>query len=123
MVLSGKLAKKNRVVYKHLYHKGPETQKKTERFFNDRTYTLRPRFAQLERMGLITVAGEIKCEETGRKNLLWDVTDRVDPLELKGDLRHHTKYLLSEKSLELYDEADVFLKDKVAEIIRLINKL
>ena len=82
LIESGKLAEKNSLVYKHLYVNGPTTQKKTERFFNDRTYTLRPRFAQLERMGLIRSVGVEKCEETGKRNMLWDVTDRVHPLKV-----------------------------------------
>jgi hypothetical protein len=81
LVEGGVLAEKNSVVYKHLFHNGATTQKKTERFFNDRTYTLRPRFAQLEKMGLIECVGEETCDETGKKNMLWDVTNRVHPLE------------------------------------------
>jgi hypothetical protein len=81
LVEGGVLAEKNSVVYRHLFHNGATTQKKTERFFNDRTYTLRPRFAQLEKMGLIECVGEELCEETGKKNMLWDVTNRVHPLE------------------------------------------
>ena len=83
LIDSGVLAEKNSIVYKHLFVCGATTQKKTERFFNDRTYTLRPRFAQLEKMGLIEVVGEEDCLETGKKNTLWDVTSRVQPLELK----------------------------------------
>jgi len=82
LIDSGVLAEKNSIVYKHLFLNGATTQKKTERFFNDRTYTLRPRFAQLEKMGLIEAIGEEECSETGRKNTLWDVTSRVQPLEL-----------------------------------------
>jgi hypothetical protein len=83
LVERGVLSEKNSVVYKHLFTNGQTTQKKTERFFNDRTYTLRPRFAQLEKMGLIEPVGEEKCDETGKKNIVWDVTDRVYPLEVK----------------------------------------
>ena len=82
LIEGGQLAATNRAVYKHLFKYGPTTQKKTERFLGDRTYTIRPRFAQLERMGLITLAGQTVCQETGKKNLLWDVTDRVKPIEL-----------------------------------------
>jgi hypothetical protein len=86
LVEGGVLAEKNRVVYKHLFHSGATTQKKTERFFNDRTYTLRPRFAQLEKMGLIECVGEEVCEETGKRNMLWDVTNRVHPIEIQPAL-------------------------------------
>lgn len=91
LVEGGTLAKMNKLVYEYLYHAGPTSQKKTERKFNDRTYTLRPRFAQLEEMGLIKHCGHLVCEETGKKNMIWDVTDRIHPLPPKkratrGDL-------------------------------------
>lgn len=86
LVEGGVLAEKNSVVYRHLFHNGATTQKKTERFFNDRTYTLRPRFAQLEKMGLIECVGEEVCEETGKRNMLWDVTNRVHPIEIQPAL-------------------------------------
>jgi hypothetical protein len=82
LVESGKLAKANRTVYDYLYHHGPTTQKKTERGLGDTTYTMRPRFHQLELMGLIKPVGKEKCRETGRKNLLWDVTGLSEPKEL-----------------------------------------
>lgn len=83
LVESGVLAKSNSRVYEYLYFNGPTTQKKTERALNDKTYTMRPRFVQLERMGLIQIVGETVCEETGKKNLIWDVTSRVLPLKEK----------------------------------------
>ena len=82
LVESGKLAKANRAVYRYLYQNAPTTQKKTERALGDRTYTMRPRFAQLEKMGLIQYCGNTKCLETNRTNMLWDVTDRIHPIEL-----------------------------------------
>ncbi len=83
LVESGTLAKANRAVYKHLYYNAPTTQKKTERALGDTTYTMRPRFAQLERMGLIKYCGTTICLETNRTNMLWDVTDKIYPKNIK----------------------------------------
>lgn len=125
LIECGVLAEKNSLVYKHLFHNGATTQKKTERFFNDRTYTLRPRFAQLEKMGLIQCVGEVECEETGKKNMLWDVTDRVHPLEI-----HSTSITKKEKIKkilnsfrELYKKKDQSTVDdwkNVADLIKTI---
>ena len=101
LVESGKLAKANRTVYGHLFHNGPTTQKKTERALGDTTYTMRPRFAQLERMGLIKIVGKEKCEETKRSNILWDVTPRVEPLK---DTKKEVKYISVEDAEKLLNK-------------------
>jgi len=121
LVENGILAEKNRVVYEYLWKNGATTQKKTERNFNDRTYTLRPRFAQLEKMGLIKVVGEINCEETGRKNLLWDVTDRVYPLPIKRKKDYTTELINKLKSFE--SKVDIFYKQEVREILGIARQI
>ena len=80
LVQNGKLARKNAVVYEYLYVNGATTQKECEVSMDDKTYTIRPRFAQLKQMGLIHEVGKKVCPNTGKKNILWDVTDRVYPL-------------------------------------------
>ena len=102
LIESGVLAEKNKIVYKHLFHGGATTQKNTERLFNDTTYTLRPRFSQLEKMGLIKAVGYEACIETGKKNMLWDVTDRIHPLDLK--LTTNTKKNRVDKALSSFRE-------------------
>jgi DNA-binding Lrp family transcriptional regulator len=125
LVDSGTLAEMNRIVYKHLWHHGPTTQKKTERYYNDRTYTLRPRFAQLEKMGLIKSIGSEPCEETGRKNLLWDVTDRVFPINSESEAKSRREELLHKIS-EVYHsmQKDLFCQQYmpgIKEIFQLAN--
>jgi len=121
LVENGALAEMNKLVYHHLWLNGPTTQKKTERFYNDRTYTLRPRFAQLEKMGLIKPIGTEKCAETGRSNILWDVTERVYPLPLFE--KSNKKEALIQRVSRFYDKVDVFYKAEVQEIFNMINAL
>jgi len=79
LVIEGVLSEKNKIVYKYLYEFGPKTQKQAEVYFGDVTYTIRPRFAQLVKMGLIKHADYDVCEKTGHRNMTWDVTDMVTP--------------------------------------------
>lgn len=67
-------------VYDLLFHHGPLTQmelcrKNADPGVQDRS--LMPRFAELEKMGVIEVIGERICTITGRMVLVWDVTDRL----------------------------------------------
>jgi hypothetical protein len=43
-----------------------------------------PRFAELERVGVIAVVGEKDCSVTGRNVLLWDVTEKL-PIKLEKE--------------------------------------
>ena len=115
LVEENKLPKANRAVYEYLYKNGPTTQKKTERALGDRTYTMRPRFAQLERMGLIKVCGEIKCEETNRQNILWDVTSLMEPLPIPRKLSNEAK---KKELLRLLGTLtyDIYNNDKIINI-------
>jgi len=74
----GLLSKRRWEVYKHLFRHGPLTQREvtdqiSHKFAAERSYT--PRFAELEKMGVITSVGERACSITGRQVLIWDVTD------------------------------------------------
>jgi len=105
LVESGGLASANAKVYDHLYRHGPTTQKKTERYLKDRTYTMRPRFAQLFEMGLITHVGNSTCSETNRTNMLWDVTDRKVALPVTKKKNKVKEQLgIAVKALEEYAE-------------------
>lgn len=81
LVYSGVLAKLNATVYAYIWNYGPITQKQVERALGDKTYSIRPRFKPLEDMGLICIVGKEPCEETRKSNLLYDVTDRIKPLD------------------------------------------
>ena len=112
LVEEGTLAKANATVYKHLFLHGPTTQKKTERALGDKTYTMRPRFAQLDRMGLIQCVGTIKCDETHVENMLWDVTDRIDPLKF---VKKKTKNELNSEFLAMLNNLDSKIFDIFAK--------
>lgn len=124
LVENGKLAEANRKVYKHLWYYGPTTQKKTERFLGDTTYTMRPRFAQLEKMGLIESCGTIICDETGVKNMLWDVTERIEPKVIEKEKKVKDKKQELINMLEKLDltTSDMFIKKDLHDIISYVNK-
>jgi predicted transcriptional regulator len=73
----GLLSRKRFEVYQKLFHSGPLTQSETTVKLNGKQTTVTPRFAELESLGAIHPVGEKICGVTGRKVLLWDVTDRV----------------------------------------------
>ena len=123
LVTNGTLAEKNRVVYDHLFHSGPTTQKKTERAFNDRTYTLRPRFAQLEKMGLVKTVGDEVCEETGRRNLLWDVTKVIEPIEDKELSFKEKKELILSDIIDLGNRLPMTYKGELRAIYHKLKDL
>ncbi len=76
----GLLSKRRWEVYRHLFKLGPLTQREvtdqvSSKFAAERSYT--PRFAELEKMGVIESVGERTCSITGRHVLIWDVTDKL----------------------------------------------
>lgn len=80
-------------VYDILYHHGPLTQmescrKNDEPGIQDRS--LMPRFAELERFGVIRAIRERPCSITGRMVLEWDVTDKL-PVKFDKEIRHKCK--------------------------------
>lgn len=79
-VEDGGLAEAKRLVYEYIYNNGPTTQKKTQIALNDVTNSTRPRFAELERMGLIKECGTIVSKDTNNRNILYDVTNLTEPL-------------------------------------------
>jgi hypothetical protein len=67
-------------VYKALYRYGPLTQGELWKEHFELQYgrpSITPRFAELERMGLIASIGERPCRYTHMTALVWDVTDRL----------------------------------------------
>lgn len=68
------------LVYKTLFESGPLTQMECCRLINSSSVqdrSLMPRFAELERVGVITPIGGRQCRITKREVLLWDVTDKL----------------------------------------------
>ena len=66
-------------VYDALFNHGPLTQGEVwNEHLNDyQRHSIAPRFAELEKMGVIRTVGERKCALTGVMALEWDVTDHV----------------------------------------------
>ncbi len=57
----------------------PATQKEVERAYNDRVYGIRPRFAELERRGLIVRVGKRLDPDTGKFNIVWAAVRNAEP--------------------------------------------
>jgi hypothetical protein len=79
----GILCKRKLQVYQALFDQGPLTQSEVINIFGTKlSNSIRPRFAELERMGAIQVTGERVCTVTGRMVLTWDVTKNM-PVKVK----------------------------------------
>lgn len=69
-----------RLVYEAVYRNEGKTANEifhTMIFTRHQTNSINPRFAELERAGVIATAGERPCTITNRKCLTWKVTDYV----------------------------------------------
>ena len=83
LVENGTLSNRRRSVYSYLWLLGPATATQVGDWHGgDKTSSFRPRLAELERMGLIKTVGTETNPKTGVSNLLWDVTDLVEPIPL-----------------------------------------
>lgn len=95
----GLLSKLRFEVYSTLFEHGPLTQMETCRKIRgprqDRSYM--PRFAELERMGVVRTIGERACRITQRNVLLWDVTKNLPaPLERRETSKQKIQRLTQE---------------------------
>jgi DNA-binding MarR family transcriptional regulator len=73
----GLLSKRRFEVYRAIYNKGPMTQNETLHYLNAPQSSITPRFAELERMGVIKAIGERSCSITGRVVLVWQTTNNL----------------------------------------------
>jgi len=85
----GLLGKLQAQVYDNLYHSGPLTIAECSQYHlpSIDSRSVSPRFAELEKKGVITTVGKRKCSVTGREVLLWDVTANLPapvPKKVKG---------------------------------------
>lgn len=79
---NGLLSERRWEVYSFLFENGPLTQTElTNRFPKGMENSLRPRFAELEKMGVIKVVDVRQCKVTGRSVYEWEVTDKL-PVKL-----------------------------------------
>lgn len=94
-------------VFKHQderKYSGMVTRADVEKELDDDTQSLGPRFAELERLGMLVIAGKKESCKTGRDIQGWRVPDRFD------DSRHLTKRLTTKKALEqLIKEAEALI--------------
>lgn len=77
---SGALSKLRWTVYDYIYNKGPSTQREVVLALSqekESNGTFSSRFSELKRLGLLSEVGTTECKFTGRKVLLWDVTDKL----------------------------------------------
>lgn len=74
--LLGKLQFK---VYDALYQYGPATQQEiwNKCFKDTQARNIMPRFAELQKMGVVFSKEHRACTITGRNCMVWDVTDRL----------------------------------------------
>lgn len=72
-------------VYKTLFHYGPLTQGECwKRYFGHRQrHDIAPRFAELEKRGVIKIVDKRPCGVTGRVVYAWDVTKDLPSAEEK----------------------------------------
>lgn len=82
---NGLLSERRFQVYECLFESGPLTQNECHQLISsDNMITkqsIGPRFAELERVGVITEVGKRVCSVTGKNCIIWDVTKKL-PLKL-----------------------------------------
>lgn len=91
---SGLLSKRRFDVYEELYLGGPGTQTEVvhrlwakipgKKMVGQPSFT--PRFAELERLGVIVETGERQCTITGKRCIEWETTTNL-PVKLNGSKR------------------------------------
>lgn len=96
-------------VYEILYNYGPLTQGEVwnEHLPEYQRHSIAPRFAELEKMGVVATVDERPCRYSGVKGLEWDVTDRVP----------------ESKPVKVKVQPKMKLADEAPGIIALLNKL
>lgn len=76
----GLLSKRRFEVYKTLFHHGPLTAGETAKRLEStgaQIDSIRPRFAELKRAGVIVECGVRMCNVTGMRCMVWDVTEHL----------------------------------------------
>jgi hypothetical protein len=74
-------------IYAHLYHHGPKTSGEVYRSLRPPHKTpsqIRARFTELRELGVLREVGERSCRITGRRCILWDVTNNLPKQKKKG---------------------------------------
>ena len=79
---NGILSKRRWEVYSLLFQHGPATCTEIWKKHGGLQHSITPRLAELEVRGFIYEVGKRPCTFTGQNCIVWDVTDRKDPLEV-----------------------------------------
>jgi len=112
---NGLLSKRRLQVYQYVFQHGPCTAKQATDALTEmsslRSDSFRPRFAELEKRGVIEVVGETTCEKTGHKVILWDVTSSLPKKIHESPLQQRLADLGFE-SLEEYYASDMWAEIK-----------
>lgn len=79
--------------YKALFHYGPATQHELCRIMKSEAQdrSIMPRFAELEKMGVIYITQERPCKITGRIVYEYDVTNNL-PIKIKKQKKFKCKH-------------------------------
>lgn len=109
---TGVLGKNRWAVYDWLYHHGPATPKQITDALTKGTGKdsdcFRPRLAELGKMGLAHTVGETVCEKTGRKVIVWDVTDKIVTQKFSKDPLTYMLDQLGFDTLDEYYKSDIW---------------
>lgn len=88
----GLLSHMRMVVYKSIYKNGPLTISECTNIINSiDSKSISPRFAELERVGVITDVGLKICSITGRNVTLWQTTNKL-PIKYKREKKIKCKH-------------------------------
>lgn len=127
---NGLLSARRFNVYEFIVLHGPCTFKQIDMALRQPTITsgsYSGRLSELRRMGLIKEVGTTKCPVSGNTVILWEATDRTDPLEIgtaekegKGPTKAQLKDMLKEARNEL-SACGLLHMDMIKQINELIG--
>jgi len=100
-------------VYEYIHLCVTTTQPRAVRHFQDMKSSIVPRFAELERMGVIEKIGEVRNEETGMPVDEWSITGRL-PIR-RSRVKPPTRGQLEIKNKVLQEE-NARLAERVAQL-------
>lgn len=116
---NGFISKARFDVYEHLFYHGPCTAKQVVIAFVssgiDLRGTVTPRFSELKNLGIIKEVGTTKCEESGHRVILWDVTNFMPEKKFDKLVQR-----IRNKKVEVY-RLKIRLKKKKEEFEKLIS--
>lgn len=104
-------------IYDILFLMGPLTQREIYEILKIESQTITPRFAEMEKMGVIEIVGQKFCKKTKMMNNAYDVTSSL-PKKIKKELKESTKNKLKRaiEVIEFYSrggnsQTDTWIKE------------